>query len=972
MLEQNRKKRINLVLHLLTWKSASFLPLIIYYKLKTIEVHTMKIRLIAFLLLAISSVIPLKSQDLSEAIPFNPDVLTGQFENGLTYYIMENRKPENRAQLWLVVNAGSILEDDDQQGLAHFTEHMAFNGTKHFAKHEIIDYLESIGMQYGPEINAYTGFDETVYMLQVPTDSLKMIYTAFDILEDWARYITFDDEEINKERGVIIEEWRLGRGADGRIRDKQLPVIFQGSKYAERLPIGKKEIIETFDHETLRRFYADWYRPDLMALIAVGDFDKNEIKSLVSRHFESVPLKEDRRKRELIRVPGHEKTLFAIATDPEASGTSISVYYEMDPVAFKTLDDYRNLLIERLNIRMMNNRLYELLNQPEPPFLYGLTIQSNLVRTMDIYMVAAAVKEDAIITGLEALLTEAERVKQYGFTQSELDRTKTQLLRDLEQAYNERDKSKSSQYADECRRHFLEGEPMPGIAFEYGIAGKLLPGITLEEVNKLIGKWMKDEDRVVLVGAPEKENVPIPGEKELLAVLDQMDELEVEPYEDLVSDQPLLSDLPEPATITKEKKFDAIDVTEWKLSNGIRIVLKSTDFKNDEIQFYAFSPGGSSLLTTEENAAVKGTQDIIYLAGIGDLDLNTLNKKISEKIVTVFPYIDELAEGLMGECSPDDMETMFQLIYLYVTAPRHDITAYQSYKTRMKGYIQNRSADPESAFYDTIMVTMAQYNPRVRPWSEKVLDDINYEKVFSFYTDRFRDASDFTFLFVGNFDLEAIKPYVTTYLGGLPSINRKETWKDTGIKPPEGIIKKSVYKGIEEKGKVRITFSGPMEWSPENNYLFRSMASVMEIKLREVIREDLGGTYDISVGTSASLYPREEFRLNISFDCNPERIEELTNSVFLVLDSLKTDGPDDSYITKVTETQLRSYETQMKENNYWLRALQNYYFTGRDPESILEYPDRVKSLSAAKIRKAANKYLDMNNYVRVVLFPERF
>jgi zinc protease len=923
------------------------------------------------ILLVLTSIIPSKSQDLSDPIPFHPDVLTGQFDNGLTYYIMENQKPEKRAQFWLVVNAGSILEDDDQQGLAHFTEHMAFNGTKHFRKHEIIDYLESIGMQFGPEINAYTSFDETVYILQVPTDSMELVYTAFEILEDWARYISFEDEEIDKERGVIIEEWRTGRGAEGRIRDKQLPVIFQGSKYAERLPIGKKEILETFDHEKIRRFYADWYRPDLMALIAVGDFEKAEIKNLVDKHFKPVPAREDVREREIFRVPGHKKTLFAIATDPEATNTSISVYYKMDPVEYKTINDYRDLLIERLNIRMMNNRLYELLNQPEPPFLFGMTIQSSLVRSMDIYMLGAAVKEDAIIQGLEALLIEAERVKQYGFTQSELDRTKNQLLRDLEQSYNERDKSRSSLFAGECSSHFLEDEPMPGIAFEFDITGKLLPGITLDEVNELIENWMKDEDRVVLVGAPEKEAVTVPGEIELLALLDRMDELAVEPYKDMVSDEPLVADLPEPASIIYEKRFDPVDVTEWILSNGVKVILKPTDFKNDEIRFYAYSPGGSSLLETEEYHAIKGTQDIIYLAGIGTFDLNDLNKKISGKIVTVFPFIDELTEGLVGNCAPADLETMFQLIYLYITAPRKDINAFQSYQTRMKGFIQNRSVDPENAFYDTIMVTMAQYHPRVQPWSDEVLDAIDYEQVWSFYRDRFGDASDFYFFLVGNFDMESIKPLITTYLGGLPDINREENWKDVGIMLPEGVIKKSVYKGIENKGKVRITFSGPIEWTPENNYLIRSISSVLDIKLREIIREDLSGTYGVSVSSNISLYPREEFRLNISFDCSPDRIGELTGSVFLVLDSLKTDGIDDIYITKVTETQLRSYEIQLKENGYWLRALQNYYFTGQDPLSILDYPEKVKSLTPEKIQQAAIKYLDMNNYVQVVLLPEK-
>ena len=933
----------------------------------------MKKRIISKNIISISILIllfpPVFSQDYSDPIPFDENVTIGSMDNGLIYYIRENKKPENRAQLWLVVNAGSILENDDQQGLAHFTEHMAFNGTKHFEKHEIVDYLESIGMQFGPEINAYTGFDETVYMLQVPTDSIPLMEKAFQILEDWSRYISFEEVEINKERGVVIEEWRLGRGADGRMMDKQLPVIFAGSKYAERLPIGKKEILETFSQETIKDYYTSWYRPDLMAVIAVGDFDKVWILDKIAEHFGSFPVIDPAPERKLFPIPGHEETLFAIATDPEASSTSISLYFKMDPIPDVTIGDYRRLLIERLNIRMMNNRLYELLNQPEPPYLFAMTLKTNLVRAMDIYLVGAAVKEDGIESGLEAILTETGRVKQFGFTQTELDRTKTKLIRDLERAYNERDKTESNIIADECRRHFLESEPMPGIEFEYMIAQEMISDITLEEVNKLIEEWMRNENRVVLLNAPEKEAIVIPDESQLMAILDKVDGLHLEAYEDEVTDMPLVKQIPEPAKIIKETGSEKLNITEWELSNGVKVVLKPTDFKNDEIQFYAFSPGGSSLIETQDHMSARAASDIIYLAGVGEFDLNALNKKLAEKVVTVFPYINELTEGFVGNCTPKDMETMFQLIYAYMTAPRKDNSAFLSYQTRMKGFIENRSADPETAFYDTIMVTMAQYHPRKKPWSFELLDEIDPETTFSFYQDRFTDASDFTFLFVGNFEPEKIKPLVTTYLGGLPSIQRKETWKDIGVTPPEGIIKKTVYRGIEQKSKVRITFSGPMEWSRENNYALKSMASVMEIKLREVIREDLGGTYDIIVSSSSSQYPRQRYSISITFDCNPERVKELTHSVFLVLDTLQQIGPDELDVTKVRESQLRTYETNLKKNQYWINNLQSYYFTGMDPEIILEFPKLAETLSADIIKKAANEYLNMKNYVQVVLMP---
>jgi len=399
-------------------------------------------------------------------------------------------------------------------------------------------------------------------------------------------------------------------------------------------------------------------------------------------------------------------------------------------------------------------------------------------------------------------------------------------------------------------------------------------------------------------------------------------------------------------------------------------VLKPTDFKNDEIQFYAFSPGGTSLISNDKYISARSASDIISLSGLGDFDLNSLNKKIADKVVSVFPYINALNEGFVGNSTPKDLETLFQLVYLYMTAPRKDNAAFLSYQSRMKGFIQNRSADPESAFYDTVMVTMAQYHPRVRPWSEELLNELDLETTYSFYIERFADASDFTFLFVGNFETEKIKPLILSYLGGLPSINRKESWQDTGIRPPAGKIEKTVFRGIEPKSRVSIIFSGPMKWSREENYNLRSMTGVLDIKLREVVREEMSGTYGVSVSSSTNFYPVPEFRINISFGCDPDRVEELTQSVFQVLDTLKINGPEEIYITKIRESQMRSYEINLKENNFWINNLQNYYFTGRNPELILEYPKLVKILSAEMIKETAKKYLDMNNYIQVELMPE--
>jgi zinc protease len=910
--------------------------------------------------------------DLMAVIPVDSTITKGTFDNGLTYYIKENKKPEKRALLWLVVNAGSVLEDEDQQGLAHFVEHMAFNGTKNFGKNEIIDYMESIGMQFGPEVNAYTSFDETVYMLEVPTDSSEYIEKGFQILEDWAHQISFDPEEIEKERGVIIEEWRLGRDAGTRMLDKQLPVIFKDSKYAERLPIGKKEIIENFDRPTLLRFYKDWYRPDLMAIIAVGDFDRNFIGNLIKQHFAEIPLIADPRKKSPVAVPDHDKTLFAIATDPEATRTTVELMYESDPLPQNRITDYRRMLIERLYSRILNFRLYELLNQAEPPFIVAYAGKTSIVRSKDIYELAAAVKENVVEKGISALLTEANRIRQNGVTQSELDRTKNELVRQYEQYYKERDKSNSEQFASEFQRNFLEGEPIPGISYEFRLAQEVIPGISIDEVNNIANTLMPNKNRVVLINAPEQARSVLPDEDQLTALLKQIDEQKVEAYVDEVSEKPLISKMPEPSKIKKEKKYPDTGIIEWRLSNGIRVILKPTDFKNDEIKFQGFSMGGTSLISDKDYYSAWAASNIVSLSGIGDFDLNSLNKKLTGKVVSVFPYIDELSEGVIGDASPDDMETMFQLIYLYMTSPRKDSIAFKSYLTRMKAYIENRSADPENAFYDTLMVTLAQHHPRRKPLSTAMLDQINFDATYDSYRERFADAEDFTFIFVGNFTPEKIKPFVTTYLGGLPVTKRTETWKDIGIHYPKGIIEKEVIKGIEPKSEVSMNFTGDAEWTRENNYILQSLGSVLDIKLREILREDKSGTYDVNVSSVLNQLPKQDYKISITFGCDPSRVEELTNTVFQVIDSLKQFGPAEIYITKVKEAQLRSYETNMKENTFWLRALQNYYFNGQDPSLILKYPELVSTLTSERIQMAVNRYLKKDNYVQVVLFPEGF
>ena len=907
----------------------------------------------------------------SPGLPVDPNVALGTLQNGIRYIIRENQRPENRAELRLVVNAGSILEDEDQQGLAHFVEHMAFNGTRNFPKQDLVDYLESIGMRFGPDLNAYTSFDETVYMLQVPTDSAQVVTQAFRILEDWASGILFEAEEIDKERGVVIEEWRLGQGAGARLRDKQFPILLKGSRYAERLPIGKKAVLDTFRHEAAKRFYREWYRPDLMSVIAVGDFETEWIEGLIKTHFGRIPAVNQPRKRTLHPVPGHEETLFAIASDPEATRTNVSIYYKQPVREQDSAEAYRQNIVESLYNRMLNARLRELTKKPDAPFLFAYSNQGRFIRTSEFYLQGAVVREGGILRGLEAVLTEARRVRLHGFTQSEQDREKIEALRGMERAYAERDKVRSRRFASEYIRHFLTGEPIPGIAYEYGMYKEMVPGIQLAEVNRLAGEWITGHNRVVLIDGPEKQGVTMPTEAELTGVIARVNETEIEPYEDAASAQPLVETPPKPGEIVAEKQISELGVTEWTLSNGVRVVLKPTDFKNDEVLFSAFSPGGHGLVSDEDYLAAATASSVMQEGGLGTFDAIGLEKKLAGKVVRVSPWIEELREGVMGSASLKDLETMFQLVYLTFTAPRKDPDAFLAYVQRIRGSLENRSASPGAAFGDTIQVTMSQYHHRARVWSEALLDEMNLERSFEVYRDRFADASDFTFFFVGNIDMEGIRGLVKTYLGGLPATRRNETWRDVGIRPPRGVIEKTVHKGLEPKSSNRIVFTGPFEWSRKNRYNLGSAIDVLRIRLREVLREEMGGTYGVGVGLSTTRYPEQRYSIRISFGCAPDSVEQLTRAVFAQIDSLKQFGASETNIEKVQEADRRAREAALKENGFWRRTLSSSYWLGQDPVNVLKYDDLVNGLTSENIRDAARKHFDMENYARFVLYPEK-
>ena len=906
-----------------------------------------------------------------DVLTIDPAISYGKFDNGLTYYIKVNKKPEKRAELRLAVKVGSVLEDDDQLGLAHFCEHMAFNGTKSFPKNEIINLLEKEGVRLGPDVNAYTSFDQTVYMLQIPTDSVELVEKAFKILEEWASVVSYDEKEIDKERGVLVEEWRLGRGASMRVLDKHLPKLVYNSQYAKRFVIGKKEVLEGAPYETIRRFYRDWYRPELMAVVAVGDFDKAEMERLIKEHFSKLTNKKPARERTEFSLPDHEQTLISVATDKELPYSQVQFFMKRQAELEKTAGDYRKSIMGQLYDAMFNKRLQERMQKPNPPFIFGMGMDTRFLDHCQAYVLAAQVKENSILDGLDYLVTEAYRAQQFGYTTTELDRQKADQLRQIERAYKEREKTESRRYAEEYIRNFLQDEPIPGIEVEFNLNRQFLPGITLAEVNDLTKERMIPGNRVCVISAPEKEGVKIPTESEVATILTGAAQKKLEAYVDKVTTKPLMAAKPKAGKVVDERKIESIGVTEWKLSNGALVVLKPTDFKNDEILFSAYSNGGTSLSSDADYTSASLASQVVSMCGIGEFDAVALSKMLTGKVVNVNPTVSSLSEGFSGSASPQDLETLLQLTYLYATNPRTDTSAFGAYLSRMKASLQNRNASPEGAFYDTVGVTLAQYHYRARPMTPKILDEVTLDKAMAFYKDRFADAGDFIYFLVGSFQLEKIKPMVEEYLASLPSTSRKETWRDVGIWPPKGVINKEVFRGIEPKSSIMISFTGPFEWTKQNKYDFSSLLELVDIKLREVVREEKSGTYGIGAYGAPSLYPHKEYSVTVTWGCDPKRVDELVKTVMEQLDSLRMKGPDQVYVDKVKEIQRRNREVNLKENRFWLSNFRQFYANGENPEELLDFNKMVDNLTTGAMQAAAKKYFDVGNVVKVVLYPEK-
>ncbi len=910
-------------------------------------------------------------QTASGIIPLDPAVRIGKLPNGFTYYIRKNVEPKNRVQLYLANKIGSIMENDDQRGLAHFMEHMGFNGTKNFPKNDLVNYLQKAGVRFGADLNAYTSFDETVYQLPIPSDDPEVLKNGIQIMRDWAQDATLDVAEIDKERGVVLEEKRLGKGAQQRMQDKYLPMLFNNSRYSDRLPIGTEEVLKNFSAETIKQFYKDWYRPDLQALIVVGDIDVDAMEKTIKATFSDLknPLKPRQRTKYSISLLN--KNQFIAVTDKEFPVSVAQIMIKHPESKLITTTDYRNSIIRSLFNSMIGTRFADMSKQADPPFLQAGANISGFLAGLDMYNVFVVAKPGEMERGFKAILTETERVKRFGFTQTELDRAKQSYLTNMESSFKEKDKTPSESLVKEYLRNFLEQEASPGIEYEYKMANSMTGGISLSDLNNLAKKYITDVNRDVIIMGPEKDKDNLPDEAKVESWISGTKQSDISAYVDQLSDKPLLSAKLSGGKVISESKIPEIGVSEFKLSNGIKVILKPTDFKNDEISFSAFSPGGSSLYSDADFQSAQYATAIIRNGGLAEFNSVQLPKLLSGKRVSVSPFITERSEGISGSTSPKDLETALQLTYLYFTQPRKDAETFKGLIAQQKGGLANRGNDPNSVFADSVAAILGNYNVRrTGPTVEKI-NQVSLDRAFEIYKDRFADASDFTFVFVGSFKPEEIKPLLEQYLGSLPSGNRKEAAKDLGIKIPAGKIDKKIYKGQEPKASVRLVFSGDYTWSEKHNNQLDALAEVLTIKLIERLREDEGGVYGVGARASYSKFPKSRYTFSISFGCAPENVEKLISSTLDEINKIRVNGALAGDIEKFIAEESRTTETQLKDNGFWLGYLTNQLQNEDEPKHILTYLESLKELNPESLKATVQYRLNPDNFIRIVLLHEK-
>lgn len=926
------------------------------------------------LLVAIFTVLGSHAQgDSGQLIPNDDSVRYGVLENGLTYYIRHNSEPRERASFYIIQDVGALLEEDHQNGLAHFLEHMAFNGTENFPDKGIIDFLERHGVAFGENINAYTGQNQTVYtLIDVPVTKPGIIDTSLLILHDWSNYLLLTDEEIDAERGVIKEEWRTGNTAQRRMLKDALPYLYPGSKFAERDVIGDMEVIENFAYDDLRDFYHRWYRTDLQAIAIVGDFDAVEMEQKVTGLFSSIPPVENPPERPFFEIPEQEELVYGLVTDKEADQTIIRymVRHRTSETGVRTIMDQRENLIHSLFNQVMSQRVEELLQKGDPPFVTGVINYGQFERGYEALQVITLPKPNQEELGFSSMMTELERVRRYGLTQGELDRARADMLTRWEKYYNERDKIRNDEYINDYVNHFLEGDAFPSAETSYMLIQALLPTITLEDFDERLARWTEGNNQVLLVQGPAGEEFNHLTEAGAMAIFSRVSQAEIEPYqEEALAESLIDEELPE-AAITETREPGVMDAVEWKLSNGALVVFSHADFEKDQVQIRAYSKGGSSLYGDDYVPSTDMLTSLIEMYGTGDFDATQLQKMMAGKNVSLQLDLGYLSEGLNGTSTPKDLETLMQLIYLYFNDPRFDPEAHEAIMARYLAFVENMNKNPQKIMGDSLSLIMTDYHPRTRVLNREFLEDVDLEKIEDVYTQRYADASDYLFLIVGNVTEEQVRPLVQKYIGAIPDLDRKENWIDRKIYEPEGRVEKTIPLTMETpKASVNIMIKNNLVYSPYHRIILQAIEGILDLRYVETIREEEGGTYGVSVRTGIERWPLEKGSLQIRFDCDPERAEELKEKVYQELDRLAVEGPSEEDLGKTVENMLKVRQQNKEHNAYVLGVLYNYYVNGINFDDPANYEEILERLTVEDIQNAMAAFYTGSNVVDVVFMP---
>ena len=909
-------------------------------------------------------------------IPVDPAVRIGHLDNGLTYYIRHNEKPENRVEFYIAQKVGSIQEEPRQRGLAHFLEHMAFNGTKNFPGNEkgkgIVDWCESHAIKFGTNLNAYTSVDETVYNISnVPTDNTAVLDSCLLILHDWSNYVLLEDEEIDKERGVIREEWRSRNSGLLRVYTDAQETMYPGSKYADCMPIGNIDVVNNFPYQDLRDYYNLWYHPDLQGIIIVGDINVDEMEGKVKALFSEIPKATGKPERIYYPVSDNDAPIIYIGNDKEVSTPNVQIFFKHDATTNEEKESMAYLLqtyMLSMASSMLDERFEEMTQQANPPFNGAGSDYGDyfLSKTKEAFNVTVITKADGIETGLQAALTEIERMKRFGFTASEYERARANYLQRLESAYKEHNNTQNANFVNEYVQHFLNNEPIPGIEQEYSIMQQIAPNIPVEAINALVQQQLiPDNNRVVFIAVPESAVDKCPTKEQVLNMLNGMSQLQVEAYVDNVSDEPLVSDIPATGKIVKEET-GMYGSTKLTLNNGVQVYIKKTDFKEDEIRMRAVSPGGTTQFDDKDKLEMEVLDDLGSIGGLGNFSQTELTKQLAGKKVTLSASVTSQRETLGGNSSPKDFETMLQLVYLRFQQPRMDADAFESYKTRMKAQLENAKANPLSTINDTISIAMFGHHPRIVMMQPEMVDQINYQRGLDMFADRFADASDFTFFFVGNIDVDAMKPLIAQYLGALPDKQRKEAAIDRKLDILPGTRIKEYAKEMQTPMATTImVYSGKESYNLRNNVLMDFLTQALDMVFTDEVREKEGGTYGVNSYGSLNKYPHEEAMMQIVYQTDPTKKEKLNTLIDELVKKMAAEGPSSEQMQKVRDYMVKQYNDNQKENSYWISSLDEYYYTGIDFNA--DYLNIVNSVTAADVKAFATDLIQQGNKVTVVL-----